>query len=205
MIPSIQRLPAILIVLVIACWGGARWHLYRSGRILTPVHGPVVSLAQPATGTWELTWPEWPDARSEPYVAAFGRPFIGFGAHYDPPLFLRIEPRDAVRTEKFGADADGWFEAGEDHDFDTVAWLDPKRAKRIEYRVGDAQNPTQDRASIQIRGIGDLMIWKNIVVNTGIVDSVAVLLLFLLVIWLVIARGIHERRQRRLRYSRVAG
>ena len=204
MLKEIPKFPALALVVVIGLWAYARWQGYRGAQAITPIDGPAVIL-QPATqGVWEITWPEWPAMRSRPYVASFGRPYIGFDAHYDPPLFLRVHPRDAVEA---GAtrplDADGWFEAGEDHDFDTVAWLEPGRTQRIEYRVGPSASPDTDKAWLEIRGIGDLMVWKDIVVNTGIVDLFALLFGLVFFLWLIIAS--RKRAYRRFPTHRAAG
>ncbi|MBL8857103.1 MAG: hypothetical protein JNL28_01180 [Planctomycetes bacterium] len=197
MFKRIPKLPVILILVVIGCWAATRWDLQQRAQILQPMRGPVIALATPTQGVWDLKWPAWPEQRSRPYVAVYGRPFIGFGVHHDPPLFLRVHPLAAVEAGSARPlDADGWFEAGSDYDFDTVAFLDPRKALQIEYRLDRAQSELTDLAYVAINGLGDMLTRKGAAVSSGVIDLLAVLAGLLLTVWFSIA--LLRRRRRAL-------
>lgn len=169
----------------------------RARELLFHIEGPVIQLGTATQGTWDIIWPAWPEVRGEPFVTVDGRPiFLNDGEHHPSPIFLRVHPPDAVKLESARTfDAQGWFEAGDDHDYATIACLDPSRAKSIEYRLDSPASTPPHRAFLHIQGVRDMLINKDLIVGEAIVDSLAVLAGLPLLVWLLVALHLRSRRR----------
>lgn len=195
----LPKVPATLLLVVAAWWSydelrdRARHDIVRVG--LTSSAFPLRSGVQ---GAWDLSWPAWPESKGAPVLVALGVP-VAYGDQRSPvEVVLRAEPRDAVTVAKARKiDDEGWFEVASIGDWDTVARLDPSKARRVEYWVRRAELADAREARLDISGETDSIVLEGILVGGAVRGIFALLVGVPLVLWLVggfVGRWIERRR-----------